>query len=105
MLGARTPQTRSPALIRATTYTVRLGAYGGYNYQSAVLGIESDIEAANINGGFAAPAVGFTADKVLFYGTGGLAFADISHTLHQFDHRGSRSHRKSPYRLDRWRLR
>ena len=73
--------------------------------QSAVLGIESDIEAANINGGFAAPAVGFTADKVLFYGTGGLAFADISHTLHQFDHRGSRSHRKSPYTLDRWRLR
>jgi outer membrane immunogenic protein len=58
------------------------GLHGGYNYQigSAVLGIESDIEAANINGGFAAPAVGFTADKVLFYGTGGLAFADISHT-------------------------
>jgi outer membrane immunogenic protein len=76
------------------------GLYGGYNYQigSVVLGIESDIEAANINGGFTAPAVGgagttrldwqgslrgrlgFTADKVLFYGTGGLAFADISHT-------------------------
>src|ERR1700682_2342230 len=49
--------------------------YGGYNYQigSAALGIESDIEAANINGGFTAPAVGLTADKVSFYGTGGLA--------------------------------
>jgi len=30
------------------------GLYAGYNYQigSAVLGIESDIEAANIRGGF-----------------------------------------------------
>jgi outer membrane immunogenic protein len=76
------------------------GLYAGYNYQigSAVLGIESDIEATNIRGGFIDPVVGgagttqlewqgslrgrlgFTADKVLFYGTGGLAFADISHT-------------------------
>jgi outer membrane immunogenic protein len=76
------------------------GLYGGYNYQigSAVLGIESDIEAANIRGGFNDPSVGgagttlldwqgslrgrlgFAADKVMFYGTGGLAFADISHT-------------------------
>ena len=76
------------------------GLYAGYNYQigSAVLGVESDIEAANIRGCFIDPVVGgagttlldwqgslrgrlgFTADKVLFYGTGGLAFADISHT-------------------------
>jgi outer membrane immunogenic protein len=76
------------------------GLYAGYNYQigSAVLGIESDIEAANIRGGFIDPVVGgagttqldwqgslrgrlgFTADKVLFYGTGGLALADITHT-------------------------
>jgi opacity protein-like surface antigen len=35
------------------------GLYGGYNYQigSAVLGIESDIEAANIRGGFNDPLV------------------------------------------------
>jgi len=76
------------------------GLYAGYNYQigSAVLGTESDIEAANIRGGFIDPVVGgagttlldwqgslqsrlgFTADKVLFYSTGGLVFADISHT-------------------------
>jgi opacity protein-like surface antigen len=36
------------------------GLYAGYNYQigSAVLGIESDIEAANIRGGFIDPVVG-----------------------------------------------
>lgn len=76
------------------------GLYGGYNYQigSAVLGVESDIDAANLRGGFTDPMVGgagttlldwqgsvrgrlgFAADKVMIYGTGGLAFADISHT-------------------------
>jgi outer membrane immunogenic protein len=76
------------------------GLYAGGNYQvsALVLGLESDIELAGIKGGFNDPAVGgagntnidwqgslrgrvgFAADKVLFYGTGGLAFADISHT-------------------------
>ena len=76
------------------------GLYAGYNYQigAAVLGVESDIEAANIRGGFNDPVVGgagttridwqgsfrgrlgFAADKALFYGTGGLAFGDVSHT-------------------------
>jgi outer membrane immunogenic protein len=76
------------------------GLYAGANYQfeSAVLGIEGDVEATGLHGGFNDPALGgagdtkvrwqgslrgrlgLAADKVLFYGTGGLAFADISHT-------------------------
>jgi outer membrane immunogenic protein len=76
------------------------GVYAGYNYQigSAVLGVESDLEMARMRGGFTDPVVGgagdtkidwqgslrgrlgFAADKVLVYGTGGLAYADISHT-------------------------
>ena len=76
------------------------GLYAGYNYQigSAVLGVESDVDVARMRGGFTDPVVGgagdtrldwqgslrgrlgFAADKVLIYGTGGLAFADISHT-------------------------
>jgi outer membrane immunogenic protein len=76
------------------------GAYAGANYQigTVVLGVESDIEATGIDGGFYDVAkggagntrvdwqgsfrgrLGFAFDKVLFYGTGGLAFADISHT-------------------------
>ena len=75
------------------------GLYAGYNYQfgMALLGIESDIELANLNGGFVDQGVGgagtthldwqgslrgrlgFTVDRVLFYGTGGLAFADVNH--------------------------
>lgn len=76
------------------------GLYAGYNYQisSAVLGIESDIDAAHLHGGFYDPTIGgagttqldwqgslrgrlgFAVDKTLFYGTGGLAFGDIAHT-------------------------
>jgi outer membrane immunogenic protein len=76
------------------------GAYAGYNYQIgwAVLGVESDIEAANLRGGFLDTTVGgsgttqlnwqgslrgragFTAGQMMFYGTGGLAFAEIDHT-------------------------
>ena len=76
------------------------GLYAGGNYQTgpAVLGIEGDIEGTGIQGGFndvttggagdtlidwqgsLRGRLGFAADKVLFYGTGGLAFADISHT-------------------------
>src|SRR6202034_3824618 len=85
------------------TYNIKSavgGLYAGYNYQIgwAVLGIESDIEAADIHGGFdsvtAAGAgatridwqgsfrgrLGYATDKLLFYGTGGLAFANIGHT-------------------------
>lgn len=87
----------------APTYKIKspvVGAYAGYNYQigSAVLGIETDLDAANLNGGFLDTVVGgagttqldwqgslrgrlgFAADKVLVYGTGGLAYAGISHT-------------------------
>jgi outer membrane immunogenic protein len=74
------------------------GLYAGGNYQSGnfVLGLESDIEAAGNRGGFFDPPgsgdtrvdwqgsfrgrAGFAFDKALFYGTGGLAFANISHT-------------------------
>jgi outer membrane immunogenic protein len=76
------------------------GLYGGGNYQigAVVLGLETDLELARIEGGFIDPPVGgagntkidwqgslrgrlgFAADKVLFYGTGGLAFSNISHT-------------------------
>jgi outer membrane immunogenic protein len=76
------------------------GVYAGYNYQigSAVLGVESDLEVTRMRGGFTDPVVGgagdtkidwqgslrgrlgFAADKVLIYGTGGLAYADVSHT-------------------------
>lgn len=85
------------------TYKIKspvVGAYAGYNYQigSAVLGIETDLETASLNGGFLDTVVGgagttqldwqgslrgrlgFAADKVLVYGTGGLAYAGISHT-------------------------
>jgi outer membrane immunogenic protein len=76
------------------------GLYAGYNYQIglAVLGVESDIEAANLTGGFLDTTVGgsgttqldwqgslrgragFTTGRTMFYGTGGLAFAQIDHT-------------------------
>ncbi|MGB8400281.1 outer membrane protein [Bradyrhizobium sp.] len=77
------------------------GLFAGYNYQTGpmVLGFETDIELADIKGGFNDPALGgagdtridwqgsargrlgFAADKVLFYGTGGLAYASIGHTF------------------------
>jgi outer membrane immunogenic protein len=76
------------------------GLYAGGNYQTGaiVFGLETDIELARIESGFHDPAaggagntkidwqgslrgrLGFAADKALFYGTGGLAYADISHT-------------------------
>lgn len=76
------------------------GLYAGANYQmgSLVVGAEADIEGTNIRGGFYDIAlggsgdtrirwqgsvrgrVGFAVDKVLFYGTGGVAFADIYHS-------------------------
>ena len=78
------------------------GLFAGGNYQTGplVLGLEADIELADIKGGFNDPALGgagntridwqgsargrlgFAADKALFYGTGGLAFANISHTYY-----------------------
>lgn len=76
------------------------GLYAGGNYQAGamVFGLETDIELARIDGGFYDVALGgsgntnidwqgslrgrlgFAADKALFYGTGGLAYANISHT-------------------------
>lgn len=76
------------------------GLFAGYNYQTGpmVFGLETDIEMVDIKGGFNDPALGgagdtridwqgslrgrlgFAADKVLFYGTGGLAYANIGHT-------------------------
>jgi len=76
------------------------GLYAGANYQigSFVIGAEADIEGTNIKGGFYDTAlggsgdtqirwqssvrgrVGFAVDKVLFYGTGGVAFAEIYHS-------------------------
>ena len=76
------------------------GLFAGVNYQAGamVVGLETDIELAGLNGGFydivAGGAgntkidwqgslrgrVGFAADKALFYGTGGFAYANISHT-------------------------
>ena len=79
---------------------VSAGLYGGGNYQigNFVLGLEGDIDGANIKGGWTDTAVGgagdtkinwqgsvrgrvgFVADKVLFYGTGGLAVGEVKHT-------------------------
>jgi outer membrane immunogenic protein len=77
------------------------GLFAGANYQigNAVLGAEADIEAAGNKGGFYDPPgagdtrirwqgtargrLGYAADRVLVYGTGGFAFADISHTYIQ----------------------
>jgi outer membrane immunogenic protein len=87
----------------APTYKVSSvvgGLYAGYNYQigPAVLGVESDIEAASLTGGFLDTTVGgagttqldwqgslrgragIAAGQMMFYGTGGLAFAEIDHT-------------------------
>jgi outer membrane immunogenic protein len=77
------------------------GGFAGFNYQfgSLVAGLEADIEAAGNKGGFYDPPgagdthikwqgtargrLGFAAGPALFYATGGLAFADISHTYVQ----------------------
>ena len=74
------------------------GLFAGANYQvgATVFGLEADIEAAGNKGGFYDPPgagdtrikwqgslrgrLGFAADRALFYATGGLAYADISHT-------------------------
>lgn len=76
------------------------GIYGGGNYQfgNLVVGLEADFEGSGQKNGWIDTAVGgsgdtkldwqgsvrgrlgFAADKALFYGTGGVAFANISHT-------------------------
>jgi outer membrane immunogenic protein len=81
------------------------GVHAGYNHQigNFVLGLEGDIEAADLSGGrtLANPALpgislsfgtsidwqgslraraGFAADRALFYVTGGLAYANIANT-------------------------
>ncbi len=99
------------------------GAYAGYNYQIgwAVLGVESDIEAANLRGGFLDTTVGgsgttqlnwqgslrgragFTAGQMMFYGTGGLAFAEIDHTYTNLITGTAETNAGTPHRLDRGR--
>lgn len=76
------------------------GIFGGGNYQfgHTVIGVEGDIEAANLRGGWSDPLVGgagdtvlkwqgsvrgrlgYAADSILLYGTGGVAFGNVSHT-------------------------
>jgi outer membrane immunogenic protein len=67
------------------------GAYAGYNFSMSnfLLGIEGDVTASGMegkNGGFTVSnpwdatlraRAGFTIDRVLLYGTGGLAFGDV----------------------------
>jgi outer membrane immunogenic protein len=68
------------------------GAYAGYNFATAnfLFGVEGDITASGMSGGNGAFTVsnpwngtlraraGFTIDRVLLYGTGGLAFGDVT---------------------------
>jgi Opacity protein and related surface antigens len=76
------------------------GIFAGGNYQfgHTVIGVEGDIEAANLRGSWSDPLVGgagntvlkwqgsvrgrlgYAADSVLLYGTGGVAFGNLSHT-------------------------
>lgn len=76
------------------------GIFAGGNYQfgRTVIGVEGDIEAANLRGSWSDPLVGgagntvlkwqgsvrgrlgYAADSVLLYGTGGVAFGNLSHT-------------------------
>lgn len=81
---------------KANSFVGGLFAGGNYQIGSFVLGAEADIEALRLKGGFFDPPgsgdtrldwqgsfrgrAGYAVDKTLFYGTGGLAFADISHT-------------------------
>ena len=67
------------------------GAYAGYNFATAnfLLGLEGDITASGMSGSNGAFTVsnpwngtlraraGYTIDRVLLYGTGGLAFGDV----------------------------
>jgi len=67
------------------------GAYAGYNFSVSnfLLGIEGDITASGMEGkngaftvsnpwdGTLRARAGFTMDRVLFYGTGGLAFGEV----------------------------
>jgi outer membrane immunogenic protein len=73
------------------------GGQIGVNYQFApnwVWGVEADVSGAGIDGGNTATArfktdvfgtarlrLGYTVDRVMFYGTGGLAWADSKATL------------------------
>jgi outer membrane immunogenic protein len=73
------------------------GGQIGVNYQFApnwVWGVEADISGAGIDGGNSATSrfktdmfgtvrarLGYTVDRVMFYGTGGLAWADSKATL------------------------
>lgn len=81
---------------KASSFVGGLFAGGNYQIGSFVLGAEADVEGTRIRGGFYDPPgagtteldwqgsfrgrAGFAFDKALFYGTGGLAFANISHT-------------------------
>jgi outer membrane immunogenic protein len=74
------------------------GAHIGYNYQVSqiVFGLEGDVDGSNFNGGNATGALayttrepveasirgrlGFAWDRVLIYGTGGVAFGDFNNT-------------------------
>ncbi len=71
------------------------GVHAGFNYQfsSFVVGLEGDIEAANIHGGFVDPGgagtthvdvqgsvrgrLGYAFDRFMLYGTGGVAIANL----------------------------
>ena len=76
------------------------GGFAGANYQTGywVFGVEGDIEGGRLRGGWTDVAVGgagvtkldvqgslrgrigIASDKILFYGTGGAAFGNISHS-------------------------
>jgi outer membrane immunogenic protein len=76
------------------------GVFGGGNYQfgNIVMGVEADFEGSNIKGSWIDTGtggagntkiswqssvrgrLGFVADQAFIYGTGGVAFGDVSHT-------------------------
>ncbi len=75
------------------------GGHIGYNFQVSqfVFGVEGDVDGASYNGGNGAGIIGYTSrepveasirgrvgyawDRVLFYGTGGVAFGDFHDTF------------------------
>jgi outer membrane immunogenic protein len=76
------------------------GVFAGYNWQSShfVYGVEADIEYTAIDGGFVLPSgeittidvglqgslrarLGVAFNRVLIYGTGGVAFADVDYVF------------------------